>query len=202
MDSGEVKIPYKSDEKNPTVKKSHVYENSAMVSDQKRSLKKKGAPLFNPMTLLNQDLLGLRAEHFYHCLQKSPEIVSGHPLGNNPMYSDIDSCAQSIVKGQQAECSTRDFNTQSCSAKNCIHSQRKDNSLQTGSKVKLNSSGELQRQQQSFSVQADQGCWDTCLEMDSKSFELGEKEKVKMKKHSKAFGLNKRIPGKRHSYSK
>lgn len=173
-----------------------------MVSDQKRSFKKKRAPLFNPMTLLDQDLLSFTSGHFYRCHQKSPENVSGHPLGNNPMYSDSDSRAQSIVKGQQAECSTWDLNTQSCSAKNCIHSQRKDNSLQTDSKGKLNSPGELQRQQQSFLVQADQGCWDTCLETDSKSFELGEKEKVKMKKHSKAFGLDKRIPRKRHSYSK
>lgn len=40
VDSVVVKIPYKGDEKNPTVKKSHVHENSAMVSDKKRSLKK------------------------------------------------------------------------------------------------------------------------------------------------------------------
>lgn len=69
------------------------------------------------MTLLDQDLLSFTSGHFYRCHQKSPEIVSGHPLGNNPMYLDTDSSAQSIVKGQQAECSTRDLNTQSCSAR-------------------------------------------------------------------------------------
>lgn len=107
------------------------------------------------------------------------------------MYSNIDSCAQSIVKGQQAECSTRTLNTQSCSAKNCIHSQRKDNSLPTDSKGKLNSSGELHRQQQSSSVQADRGCLHTCLETDSTWFELGERKKAKKKKQSEAFGLDK-----------
>lgn len=63
------------------------------------------------MTLLDQDLVSFTSEHFYRCHQTSPEIVSGHPLGNSPMYSNIDSCAQSIVKGQQAEYSTRDLNT-------------------------------------------------------------------------------------------
>lgn len=66
--------------------------------------KKTRAPFFNPMTLLDQDVLSFTSGHFYRFHQTSPEIVSGHPLCNSPMYSDIDSCAQSI------------------SAKSCIHS--------------------------------------------------------------------------------
>lgn len=187
VDSAEVEIPYKGDDKNPTVKKSHVHENLAMVSDQRKFFKREKSlfPHFG-------HVLRFASKHSYRRHQTS-QIVSKPSLAKSPMYSNIDSCAQSIAEGQQAERSTRDLNTQSCSAKNCIHSQRKDNSLQTDSKGKLNSSGELHRQQQSSSVQADRGCWHTFLETDSKWFELGErkKRKKKKKKQSEEFGLDK-----------
>lgn len=174
-----------------------------MVSDQMRLFKRRST-LINPMALIEQHSLRLRiaSEHFYLRHQTSPQIVSGHSISKSPLCSTIDSCALSIVEGQLPECSTRDLNTKSCSAKNRIYSQRKDNSLQTDCKGKLNSSGELQRQQQSSSVQADQGCWHTCLETDSKWFEPGKRENVKIKKHSQAFGLDKITTLKRYSYSK
>lgn len=193
VDSAEVQIPYKSDDKNTTVKKSRVHENSAMVCNQMRLIKRKTSTLFNQMTLFKQNLIAY--EHFYRPHQTSTQI------GKNPMYSNTDSCAQSIVK-RQPECSTRGLNTKSCPAKNCIHSQRKDNSLQTESKGKLNSSGELQRQQQSSSVQTDQGCWHTCLETVSKLYTRAEREKAKKRKHSEAFGLDKITTPKRYSFPK
>lgn len=180
VDSAEVDIPYKGDDKTPTVKKSH--ENLAMVSDQRQFFKQKKS-----LWTRFGDFFCFASKHSYRRHQTSSQIVSANSL----MYSNIDSCAQSIVKGQQAECSTRTLNTQSCSAKNCIHSQRKDNSLPTDSKGKLNSSGELHRQQQSSSVQANRGCLHTCLETDSTWFELGERKKAKKKKQSEAFGLDK-----------
>lgn len=178
VDSAEVQIPYKSDDKNTTVKKSLI--------------KRKTSTLFNQMTLFEKNLIAY--ERFYRPHQTSTQI------GKNPMYSNTDSCAQSIVK--RPECSTRGLNTKSCPAKNCIHSQRKDNSLQTESKGKLNSSGELQRQQQSSSVQTDQGCWHTCLETVSKLYTRAEREKAKKRKHSEAFGLDKITTPKRYSFPK
>lgn len=138
---------------------------------------------------LNVPLRKLRSlpsapDHFY---QTFSELVPGHPIDKSLMYPNIDSCAQSIEERQLPECSTRDLNTKSCPDKNCIHSQRKDNSLQTESKGKLNSSGELQRQQQSSSVQADRGCWHPCLETVSKMHNLAERKKAKKKKHPEAF---------------
>lgn len=179
VDSAEVVILYKSDDKNPTVKKSRVHENSAIVSEQMRLIKRKRSTLFNQMTLFEQNRIA--SKQFYRRHQRSPQI------GKSPMYPNTDSCAQSIVKRQLPECSTRDLNTKSCPDKNCIHSQRKDNSLQTESKGKLNSSGELQRQQQSSSVQADRGCWHPCLETVSKMHNLAERKKAKKKKHPEAF---------------
>lgn len=154
--------------------------------------------IFNVMILRKRRSLPTAHDHFD---QTSPQIVSGRSIGKSPMYPNIESCAQSIEERQLPECSTRDLNTKSCSAKNCIHSQRKDNSLQTDIKRKLNSSGELERQQKSSSVQADPGCWHTCLEPDYK-FELGEKEKAQTKKHLEAFGLDKITLPIRYSYSK
>lgn len=196
VDSAEVEIPYKGDDKNPTVKKSHVHENLAMVSDQRKFFKQEKSlfPRFG------QHFLRFASKNSYRRHQTS-QIVSGPSLAKSPVYSNIDSCAQSIAEGQQAKRSTRDLNTQSCSAKNCIHSQRKDNSLQTDSNWKLNSLVKLQRQQQSSPVQAHPGCCHTCLETDYK-FELVEREKVQTKKHFEAFGLDKITTPKRYSYSK
>lgn len=110
--------------KTPQWKKSHVLENSWMVSDQMRLLKKRSM-IFNVMTLRKRRSLPTAHDHFY---QTSPQIVSGHSIGKSPMYPNINSCAQSIKERQLPECSTRDFNTKSCSAKNWIYQESlKDN---------------------------------------------------------------------------
>lgn len=167
-----------------------------MVSDQIRLSKKRAMFLKVPLRKLRS--FPIAPDHFY---QTSPEIVSGHSIDKSLMYPNIDSCAQSIEERQLPECSTRDLNTKSCSDKNCIHSQRKDNSLQTDSKGKLNLLKELQREQESSSVQANPGLWRTGLRPDY-NFKQCEREKAQTKKHLKAFGLDKITPPIRYSYLK
>lgn len=99
VDSAEVKILYKGDDKNPTVKKSHVHETSAMVSDQMRRIKREKLRIASNLNEIlhpsdGQYRISLaKGEHHFHSRhQTSPQIVSGHSLGKIPMYSNIDSC--------------------------------------------------------------------------------------------------------------
>lgn len=152
---------------------------------------------------LNVPLRKLRSlpivpDHFY---QTFSEMVPGHPIDKSLMYPNIDSCAQSIEERQLPECSTRDLTTKSCSDKNCIHSRRKDNFLQTDSKGKLNLLEELQRHQESSSEQANPGLLRTFHRSDYK-FKQREREKAQTKTHLKAFGLDKITPPIRYSYKK
>lgn len=96
--------------------------------------------------------------------------------------------AQLKKKRRLGECSTRDLITESCPARNCVHSQRRDSSLQTDRKGELNSSAVLQRKQQSSSIQTDRGWCNTRLETNSHLFKL-DGEKAKKKNHKEAFGL-------------
>lgn len=239
VDSAEVKRLYKGDDENPTVKESHVHETLAMVSDQMGRVASNLNEISHPF-------------HFYSRHQTSPQIVSGHPLGKIPMYSNIDSCqiqkerehkqmsghqpqsvnlqnidriskdnarmqkeqlsmgyckesleihsAQLKKKRRLGECSTRDLITESCPARNCVHSQRRDYSLQTDRKGELNSSAVLQRQQSS-SIQTDRGWWNTRLETDSHLFKL-DGEKAKKKNHKEAFGLGKIVTPNEYFYLK
>lgn len=259
VDSAEVKILYKGDDKNPTVKKPHIHETSAMVSDQMRRIKREKLRIASNLNEISHPSEGQyrislsKCVHpFYSRHQTSPQIVSGHSLGKSPMYSKIDSCqiqkerehkqmsghqlqslylqindriskdndimqkeqlskgyckesleihsAQLKKKRRLGECGTRDLITESCPARNCVHSQRRDYSLQTERKGELNSSAVLQRQQSS-SIQTDRGWCNTRPETDSHLFKL-DGEKAEKKNHKEAFGLGKIVTPNKYSYLK
>lgn len=108
--------------------------------------------------------------------------------------------AQLKKKRRLGECNTRDLITESCPARNCVHSQRRDYSLQTDRKGELNSSTVLQRQQSS-SIQTDRGWWNTRIETDSHLFKQ-DGEKAKKKNHKEAFGLGKIVTLNEYFYLK
>lgn len=192
VDSAEVDFLSNRDEKNPIVKKPYIHENSEMVSDIMR-LKREHLLICSD---INRCLIlkNMKQEQMIRHPPQSEDLHNNDsvPTDNAKIQEERlpkGYCEESLefpsekskIKRRLVKCSTHDLITDSCPARNCVHSQRSNNPFQIERKGELNPAAVLQRQQSSLR-QADRGWFNACFETVSHLFKPNKVKKAKKRK--------------------